>query len=70
MIFWQNGKRRVIEKIHPPLQKIRISIKETHIIASPFKMRIEPLETTIGKDIINIIEQNNFTNQNLKTIGD
>ena len=36
----------------------------------PFKIKYDPLETPNERDIKNIIEQNNFTNQNLKTIGD
>lgn len=39
-------------------------------MASPFKIKLEPQEPLTGRDIKNIIEHNNFTNQNLKTIGD
>ncbi|MFR0368037.1 hypothetical protein [Candidatus Phytoplasma palmae] len=60
VVSWQDGKGWVIERIHLPLQEIKIPVKDTQVIASPYKIKSEPLET----------ERNNFTNQNLKTIGD
>ena len=48
-VSWQDGKERVIEKIHPPLQEIRISVKETQITALPFKIKIDPPETLNGR---------------------
>ena len=53
---WQDGKARVIEKIHPPLQEIKISIKETQITASLFKIKIDRPEISNGRYIKNIIE--------------
>lgn len=34
IVSWQDGKGRAIENIHPPLQEIKIPIKDTQVIVS------------------------------------
>lgn len=70
IVSWQEGIGRIIKKIHPPLQEIKIPIKETQITASPFKIKLDPPKNINGRYPKNIIEQNNLTNQNLKIKGD
>lgn len=50
------------KKKHPPLQKLKIPLKETKVTASPFKVKSKPLENANGRDLKNISEQYNFTN--------
>lgn len=42
VVSWQDEKRRIIKKIHPPLQEKKIPVMETQIIASPFKIKLDP----------------------------
>ena len=65
IVFWQDEKGRIIERIHPTLQATKILVKGTQITTFPFKIKIDPPKTPNGRDIKNIIEQNNFTNQNI-----
>lgn len=51
-------------------KEIKLKVRDTQVTASPFKIKSDPPETINGRDAKNIIEQNNFTNQNLKTIRD
>lgn len=39
-------------------------------MASSFKVNSDPQEVLNRREIKNMLEQNNFTNQNLKTISD
>lgn len=56
IVSWQDGKGRAIENIHPPLQEIKIPIKDTQVIVSWFKIKLEPEEPPTGRDIESIIE--------------
>ncbi|KAH9734867.1 hypothetical protein KPL71_017543 [Citrus sinensis] len=61
-----SGSGRIIESEHPPLRSITIDHGEppVEIKASPYKIHEDP-ET----DLDSIIQQNNFCNANLSTIG-
>ncbi|KAH9780477.1 hypothetical protein KPL71_008091 [Citrus sinensis] len=61
-----SGSGRIIESEHPPLRSLTIEHGEppVEIKASPYKIHKDP-ET----DLDSIIQQNNFCNANLKTIG-
>jgi hypothetical protein len=55
----------VVNASHPPLEKILIDVKGVTVKASPFKMP----KDDCPDDSRAIIEQNNFVNQSLHTIG-
>ena len=67
---WKTSDNIVIESIHPPKAKIEKNINGTIIRASPFKTKLEDKGTARAVDIRRIMEQNNYTNMILKTIGD
>ena len=62
---WKLDDGQVIESNHPPLRKIKFEHREAEITASPFKTASE----IDGIGIKKIVEQNNFSNQHLHTIG-
>ena len=60
---WVKEDKTLISSSHPPKETILISTGNTNIPATPFKI---PKEDSGFKPVI---EQNNFTNQSLHTIG-
>ena len=62
---WQIGDGQIIESNHPPLTQSKQVYKGTEIILNPYKATTENENDGIRK----VIEQNNFTNQHLHTIG-
>ncbi|GAV82927.1 LOW QUALITY PROTEIN: MP domain-containing protein, partial [Cephalotus follicularis] len=56
---------KIIEAIHPPSEKIQINIQNNQIQAAPFKLQNEITIHETNK----IIEQNNYTNRHLQTLG-
>ena len=62
---WQLTEGQVIESNHPPLASLRQIHKNKDIKMTPFKISNEEEGTGFKK----VIEQNNFTNQHLHTIG-
>ncbi|KAH9696559.1 Integrase catalytic domain-containing protein [Citrus sinensis] len=61
-----SGSGRIIESEHPPLRSLTIEHGEPpfEIKASPYKIHKDP-----DTDLDSIIQQNNFCNANLNTIG-
>jgi hypothetical protein len=57
--------KTVVNASHPPLENILIDVKGVSVKASPFKMP----KNDCPNDSRAIIEQNNFVNQSLHTIG-
>jgi hypothetical protein len=57
--------KSVVNASHPPLENILIDVKGVSVKASPFKMP----KNDCPDDSRAIIEQNNFVNQSLHTIG-
>jgi hypothetical protein len=57
--------KSVVNASHPPLENILIDVKGVSVKASPFKMP----KNDFPDDSRAIIEQNNFVNQSLHTIG-
>jgi hypothetical protein len=57
--------KTVVNASHPPLESILIDVKGVSVKASPFKMP----KNDCPDDSRAIIEQNNFVNQSLHTIG-
>ncbi|MFQ6653300.1 hypothetical protein Gotur_024767 [Gossypium turneri] len=59
-----------VESRHPPLMEVQYLHKNTGIKANPLRMRaLDAGEQISSKDIKMIVEQNNYTNINLHTIG-
>ncbi|GAV74425.1 hypothetical protein CFOL_v3_17905, partial [Cephalotus follicularis] len=59
-----------IETIHPSSEKLQINISNRKIQAVPFKLQAENTNTpTTINETNKIIEQNNYTNIHLQTIG-
>nr|KJB08535.1 hypothetical protein B456_001G087300 [Gossypium raimondii] len=66
---WQTNKGEV-ESRHPPLMEVQYLHKNTGIKANPLRMGAPDAGEQISlKDIKMIVEQNNYTNINLHTIG-
>jgi hypothetical protein len=57
--------KSVVNSFHPPLENILIDVKGVFVKASPFKK----LKNDCPDESRMIIEQNNFVNQSLHTIG-
>ena len=57
--------KSIVNSSHPPLETILIDCKGISVKASPFKI---PLDDCPAENRM-IIEQNNFVNQSLHTIG-
>ena len=68
--IWKTSDDTIIESIHPLEAKIENNINETIIKASPFKTKPEDKGTTSPVDVKRIVEQNNYINMFLKTVGD
>ncbi|GAV66880.1 LOW QUALITY PROTEIN: hypothetical protein CFOL_v3_10390, partial [Cephalotus follicularis] len=67
---WITTDNKVIEAIHPLSDKIQINIQNSEIQVAPFKLQTENNNTPITTNETNkIIEQNNYTNKHLQTIG-
>ncbi|PKI55918.1 hypothetical protein CRG98_023703 [Punica granatum] len=66
-IKWDLANADPVESTHPPLGTLQIIHQKAEVKASPFKMKVD--DSLASKDIKNIFEQNNFTNQCLHTIG-
>ena len=66
---WVTSNNIIKPSIHPPLEQIHIQHRSSIITASPFKLKSDTSPPD-AKDISNLFQQNNFTNQTLKTIGD
>ncbi|GAV91209.1 hypothetical protein CFOL_v3_34608, partial [Cephalotus follicularis] len=61
---WLTSDNKTIETIHPP------SIQNNQIQATPFKLQTETSTTQLTRNETNkIIEQNNYTNKYLQTLG-
>ena len=59
------NKPGIVRSSHPPQEAITFKHRGTDVTASPFKCAATPEEKVVKK----IIEQNNYTNQYLGTIG-
>ncbi|GAV87073.1 LOW QUALITY PROTEIN: hypothetical protein CFOL_v3_30499, partial [Cephalotus follicularis] len=67
---WITSDSKTIESIHPPSEKIQINIQNNRIQAAPFKLQTETSNDQITTNETNkIIEQNNYTNRHLQTLG-
>ncbi|GAV60639.1 LOW QUALITY PROTEIN: hypothetical protein CFOL_v3_04168, partial [Cephalotus follicularis] len=68
--IWTTSDNKIIETIHPPSEKLHINIPNRKIQAAPFKLQLENINTTPTIYETNkIIEQNNYTNKHLQTLG-
>ncbi|RVW38869.1 Cellulose synthase-like protein H1 [Vitis vinifera] len=67
--IWKTSDNIVIESIHPPEAKIEKNINGTIVTASPFKTKPEDKGTASASDIRRIMEQINYTNMFLITLG-
>ena len=68
--IWKTSDDTVIESIYHSEAKIEKNINGTIVKASPFKTKLEDKETASVVDVRRIMEQNNYTNIFLKTLGD
>ena len=68
--IWKTSDETVIESIHPPEAKIKRNINGAIVKASLFKNKLEDKGTASVVDVRRIMEQNNYTNIFLKTVGD
>src|SRR5262249_17987468 len=66
--IWETKTGQKFESEHPPLRELEINHFNKTVTISPYKTKNETEDIT-SKDIKNIIEQNNFTNTHLQTIG-
>ncbi|GAV91522.1 hypothetical protein CFOL_v3_34916, partial [Cephalotus follicularis] len=67
---WITSDNKTIESIHPPSEKIQINIQNNTIQVAPFKLQTETSNDQITTNETNkIIEQNNYTNRHLQTLG-
>jgi len=62
---WNLTSGLIVESDHSPLRNIQLTHKDQTVDASPYKL---PGEDTLT-NTKHIIQQNNFTNTNLNTIG-
>ncbi|KAG7966020.1 hypothetical protein I3843_08G029400 [Carya illinoinensis] len=67
--FTKEEDRKVVKTTHPPLDSILVSLKGKEVKASPFKISESSLNENVLAETKKIIEQNNFVNQTLHTIG-
>nr|CAN80727.1 hypothetical protein VITISV_033737 [Vitis vinifera] len=68
--IWKTSDDIIIESIHPPEAKIEKNINGTIVNTLPFKAKPEDKGTANAVDVKRIMEQNNYTNMFLKTLGD
>ncbi|GAV84490.1 LOW QUALITY PROTEIN: MP domain-containing protein, partial [Cephalotus follicularis] len=66
---WITSDRKIIEAIHPPSEKIQINIQNNQIQTAPFKLVNETSNNQATHETNKIIEQNNYTNRHLQTLG-
>ncbi|GAV93009.1 LOW QUALITY PROTEIN: hypothetical protein CFOL_v3_36387, partial [Cephalotus follicularis] len=64
---WLTSDNKIIEAIHPPSEKIQINVQNNQIQSAPFKLQNETSITT--QETNKIIEQNNYTNRHIQTLG-
>ncbi|KAG6644061.1 hypothetical protein CIPAW_08G029600 [Carya illinoinensis] len=67
--FTKEEGRKVVKTSHPPLDTILVSVKGKEVKASPFKISESGLNENVLAETKKVIEQNNFVNQTLHTIG-
>ncbi|KAG7977429.1 hypothetical protein I3843_05G031500, partial [Carya illinoinensis] len=67
--FTKEEGRKVVKTSHPPLETILVSVKGIEVKASPFKISDPGPNENVFAETKKIIEQNNFVNQTLHTIG-
>ncbi|KAL6320040.1 hypothetical protein AAG906_004434 [Vitis piasezkii] len=67
--IWKTSDNIVIESIHPPEAKIEKNINGTIVTTSPFKTKPEDKGTASATDVRRIMEQINYTNMFLITLG-
>ncbi|KAL6327887.1 hypothetical protein AAG906_027285 [Vitis piasezkii] len=67
--IWKTSDNIVIESIHPLEAKIEKNINGTIVTTSPFKTKPEDKGTTSANDIRRIMEQINYTNMFIITLG-
>lgn len=56
IVSWQDGKDKVIKRIYLPLQQIKIFVRDTQAIASPFKVKSNPQEVPNDRIIKHSLE--------------
>ncbi|GAV87545.1 hypothetical protein CFOL_v3_30971 [Cephalotus follicularis] len=66
---WLTSDNKIIETIHPPSEKIQINVQNNQIQAAPFKLQNETSSNQTTQETNKIIEQNNYTNRHLQTLG-
>ncbi|GAV88916.1 LOW QUALITY PROTEIN: MP domain-containing protein, partial [Cephalotus follicularis] len=66
---WITSDSKIIEAIHPPSEKIQINIQNNQIQAAPFKLQNETSNNQATHETNKIIEQNNYINRHLQTLG-
>ncbi|GAV83329.1 LOW QUALITY PROTEIN: hypothetical protein CFOL_v3_26777, partial [Cephalotus follicularis] len=67
---WVTSDNKTIKTIHPPSEKIQINIQNNQFHAAHFKLQNETNNIQITTSETNkIIEQNNYTNKYLQTLG-
>ncbi|GAV86628.1 LOW QUALITY PROTEIN: MP domain-containing protein, partial [Cephalotus follicularis] len=66
---WLTSDNKIIEAIHPPSEKIQINVQNNQIQAAPFKLQNETSSNQTTQETNKIIEQNNYTNGHLQTLG-
>ncbi|KAG7958992.1 hypothetical protein I3843_10G049000 [Carya illinoinensis] len=67
--FTKEEGRKVVKTSHPPLETVLVSVKVKEVKASPFKISDPSPNENVLAETKKIIEQNNFVNQTLYTIG-
>ncbi|KAG7964133.1 hypothetical protein I3843_09G153500, partial [Carya illinoinensis] len=67
--FTKEEDRKVVKASHPPLETILVSVKGKEVRASPFKISDSGPNENVFAETKKIIEQKNFVNQTLHTIG-
>ena len=68
--IWKTSDKTVIKSIHPLEAKIEKNINGTIVRASLFKTKPEDKGIASAVEVKRIMEQNNYTNMFLNTIGD
>ncbi|GAV91778.1 hypothetical protein CFOL_v3_35165, partial [Cephalotus follicularis] len=66
---WLTSDNKIIESIHPPSEKIQINVQNNQIQAAPFKLQNETSSNQTTQKTNKIIEQNNYSNRYLQTLG-
>ncbi|GAV69048.1 hypothetical protein CFOL_v3_12549, partial [Cephalotus follicularis] len=66
---WLTSDNKIIESIHPPSEKIQINVQNNQIQAEPFKLQNDTSSNQTTQETNKIIEQNNYSNRHLQTLG-